>query len=128
MVKSKLVFCLSLALAAAFVGGAASHADSGFRCGSRVVSTGDHMYEVRKRCGEPDFVGQKTIKRKIKVKRREWVDGQVEDVTDEQIVDILVDEWTYDFGPRRFIRFVLFEDGRVLDVATGGYGTKAVDD
>jgi hypothetical protein len=128
MVKSNLVFCLSLALAAAFVGGTATRADSGFRCGSRVVSTGDHMYEVRKRCGDPDFVGQKTIKRKIKVKRREWVDGQVENVTDEQIVDILVDEWTYDFGPRRFIRFVLFEDGRVLDVATGGYGTKAVDD
>jgi Protein of unknown function (DUF2845) len=128
MVKSKRILCLSLAVAGGLLGGAASRADSGFRCGSRVVSSGDHMLEVRKRCGEPDFVGQKTIKRKVKIKRREWVDGHVEDVSAEETVDVLLDEWTYDLGPRRFIRFVLFEDGRVVNVATGGYGTKAVDD
>jgi hypothetical protein len=102
-----------------------SEVSEGFRCPpGRVVSRGDHMVEVRKRCGEPDFVTQRTDKRKVKVKVRRWVEGVMEEVSEERVVEVLVDEWTYDFGPRRFLRFVSFEDGRVIGVRTGGYGTK----
>jgi hypothetical protein len=130
MLTSKRIFgLLLLALAAGLAGSAVSaRADSGFRCGKRVVSAGDHMVEVRNRCGDPDFVAQRTIKRKIKVKIRGWVDGHEEDTIEEQTVDVFLDEWTYDLGPRRFIRFVLFENNRVVGVDTGGYGAKAVED
>jgi hypothetical protein len=129
MVTSKGILCLlGLGLAVGFTGASLrpAVADEGFRCGRRVVSTGDHMLEVRKRCGDPDFVAQRTDKRKVKVKVRRWVEDHVEEVSEEQVVEVLVDEWTYDLGPRRFIRFVMFENNRVIGVTTGGYGAKAI--
>jgi hypothetical protein len=48
-----------------------------------------------------------------------------EEVSEEQVVQVPVDEWTYDLGPERFIRFVDFENQRVVRVTTGGYGTTA---
>jgi hypothetical protein len=114
------IAALVLALAAA-----PARAD-GFRCGTgRVVSPGDHMLEVRKKCGEPDFVSQRVEKRKVKAKVRRWVADHEEEVSEEQVVEVLVDEWTYDLGPRRFIRFVDFENARVTRVTTGTYGTHA---
>jgi hypothetical protein len=122
---------LFIGLAASFAGAGpqplvtAARADSGFRCpGGRLVSTGDHMQEVRKKCGEPDFVAQRSEKRKIKVKVRRWISpSEHEDVSEEREIEVLVDEWTYDFGSDRFIRYVAFEDARVVGVTTGDYGT-----
>jgi hypothetical protein len=103
-----------------------ARADDGFRCPSgRLVSGGDHMSEVRKKCGEPDFVAQRVDKRKVKVKVRRWVVDHEEEQSEEQTVEVLIDEWTYDLGPRRFIRFVDFENARVARVTSGGYGTRA---
>jgi hypothetical protein len=101
-----------------------AQADSGFRCpGGRLVSTGDQMYEVRKKCGDPNAVAQRTEKRKIKVKVRRWISPtEHEDISEEREIEVLVDEWTYDFGSDRFIRYVAFEDARVVGVTTGGYG------
>lgn len=104
-----------------------ARADSGFRCpGGRLVSTGDHMYEVRKKCGDPSAVAQRTEKRKIKVKVRRWISPtEHEDISEEREIEVLVDEWTYDFGSDRFIRHVAFEDARVVGVTTSGYGTES---
>jgi hypothetical protein len=98
----------------------------GFRCGTgRLISDGDHMLEVRKKCGDPDFVSQRVDKRKVKVKVKRWAGDHEEEASEEQTVEVLVDEWTYDLGPRRFIRFVDFENARVVRVTTGSYGTTA---
>ncbi|MFT3915455.1 MAG: DUF2845 domain-containing protein [Anaeromyxobacteraceae bacterium] len=32
------------------------------------------------------------------------------------------EQWIYNLGPNQFLRVVLFEDGRVASVSTGGYG------
>jgi hypothetical protein len=103
-----------------------SRIDTGFRCpGGRLVSTGDAMYEVRRRCGDPDAVIQRTEKRKIKVKvRRGNPAAEQEELTEEREIEVLVDEWTYDFGADRFIRYVAFENARVVGVTTGGYGSR----
>ena len=103
----------------------AALADGGLRCpGGRLVSTGDPMYEVRKKCGDPDAVVQRTEKRKIKTKVRRWISPTAhEDISEEREIEVLVDEWTYDFGSDRFVRYVAFEDARVVGVTTGGYGT-----
>lgn len=105
--------------------GAADAPDSGFRCESgRLVRVGESSYEVHRKCGDPDAVIQRVEKRKVKLKVRRWVGDHEEEVSEERVVEVLVDEWTYDLGPRRFIRYALFEDGRLAAVRTGGYGTK----
>jgi hypothetical protein len=50
-----------------------------------------------------------------------WCTTQVEDS-----IDVPVEEWTYDFGPQRFIQFLTFEDGRLVRVQSGDYGHKEI--
>jgi hypothetical protein len=118
--------CLfSIALLAALVRPGAAAADEGFRCeGGRLVSTGDHMHEVRNKCGDPDAADQRVEKRTRKERVRRWVRGVAEEVTEEREVEVVLDEWVYDLGPRRFIRTVTFENGRVVHVETGGRGSR----
>lgn len=35
---------------------------------------------------------------------------------------VTVEEWTYDMGPTRFVRFLRFINGRLIDIETGRYG------
>ncbi len=35
---------------------------------------------------------------------------------------VVVEVWTYDFGPQTFVRFVVLEDGVVTRVDTGHHG------
>jgi hypothetical protein len=97
----------------------------GFRCESgRLVLEGDHSYEVRKKCGEPDFADtrqeQRTVRRTVwtRVGGRPFADQQ------EVTITVTVDEWTYDLGPRRLIRHLIFEQNRLVRVFTGSRGTK----
>jgi hypothetical protein len=39
-------------------------------------------------------------------------------------VQVTIDEWLYDFGPSVLVKTLTFEQGRLLRVETGGYGTK----
>lgn len=108
------------------LGDAPAHAD-GTRCGSKLISDGDTMYEVRNVCGAPDQavmrIEQRTVSR--------WVDGpclyrgQVRCGNMVQYtVDVQVDEWLYDFGTTQLLRNMVFESGRLVRVYTGGYGQK----
>lgn len=106
---------------------ASAHAD-GMRCGSKLVSEGDSPYQVRTVCGSPDSENQWVEYRTM----RRWVStpcfqdrgvvrcGYVE----ELVVPVAVEQWFYDFGPHSLVRHLTFEQGRLLRVATGGYGTK----
>jgi hypothetical protein len=117
---------LSVTAVVAGVGGSSLVvADTGFRCKSgRLVDQGDHMFEVRDKCGEPDAISTRVEKRTIKQKvRRTFGGGLSEDVTEEREVEVLLDEWVYDLGDRRFIRYVAFENDRVIDIVTGRRGS-----
>lgn len=35
---------------------------------------------------------------------------------------ITVEEWTYNFGPDKFIRIFTFRNGKLVDIRTGGHG------
>lgn len=114
-----------LSLVMAVTGPSAARADSGFRCKTgRLVSVGDRMPDVHNRCGEPDLISSRIEKRKVKHKYTRWVGNVQESVIEEEEVEVPLDEWTYDLGPNAFVRYVLFENGQVIDVASGGYGTK----
>ena len=100
-------------------------ADS-MRCGSYIVDVGSPRAEVRAKCGEPSDVFERTEYRYVDdTLRQRIVDGRV--VTEEmlksgRVVPVLVEEWTYNFGPSRFVRYLTFENGRLKRVETGSYG------
>ncbi len=102
-----------------------TRADDGFRCATgRLVSVGDAMRDVRARCGAPDAATTRIERRKVKHRYSRWVGNIEESVVEETEVEVPIDEWTYDLGPSAFVRYVSFENGRVIDVATGDYGHK----
>ena len=107
-----------------------AHAD-GLRCGSKLVSSNARPHEVRAACGEPDAVERRiefeTVRRRVRVPCPHSPRAVCE-IEDEHTIPHTVDTWTYDFGPRRFVHFVIFVDGRLVRVETGSYGTKDVED
>jgi hypothetical protein len=105
----------------------AAYAD-GMRCGSRLVSEGDHLYEVRERCGDPDAVSQRTEYRTVRVfdsgacyvEQGQMRCGRMV----ERTVEVVIDEWVYDRGEHKLVRYLTFEQGRLAHVRTGRYGSK----
>ena len=100
-----------------------------FRCGSKVVSKGDHYSKVLKYCGEPIGVQERRIYREGRTRPRVSVDDpngiQLEDDVqsyERSYVEVVVEEWTYNFGPRKLMRLVRFENGFVADIEQLGYG------
>jgi len=80
-------------------------------CGDRVISTGEKKAEVILKCGEPFY-------KDVRVEEvLDWVDnGRLAKVS------VTIEEWTYNFGPNRFMRIITFRNGTVVDIQTGGYG------
>ncbi|HEY6560976.1 MAG TPA: DUF2845 domain-containing protein [Polyangiaceae bacterium] len=104
------------------------YADS-LSCKNRIVSTGDSSYQVRSVCGEPDGttrrVEMRTLRHDVPFP---CAGGRTCWRTVERTIEVIVDEWTYDFGRRRFIQYLTFENGRLERVQSGSYGHKlAVD-
>ncbi|HVZ72407.1 MAG TPA: DUF2845 domain-containing protein [Polyangia bacterium] len=102
------------ALAGAKVAGADSGTFSGFRCDGRLVHGGETEDDVAGKCGDPDGV-------------RSWSETRTEAIWEggrkiERSVPIQYDEWKYDFGHDRLVRYVTFVQGRLATVRTGTYG------
>jgi Protein of unknown function (DUF2845) len=84
------------------------------RCAEALFHEGEGPYEVLSRCGEPVF-------REIRVDARTRTLGDESSfVADSE--SVIVEIWTYDFGPRSFVRHLTFEDGRLVKIETGSYG------
>ena len=94
------------------------------RCGSKLVRDGDHKSKVLKYCGEPTGVQTRTIYRggvpRSIHRSPRHTDSLL--VTRHAVVEIIVEEWTYNFGPRRLMRMVRFENGFVTEVTQLTYG------
>ena len=97
----------------------------GLRCSSRLISLGDPKSKILHECGEPDD---------IEIRHEEYVDGYghrsyLSDwshsghlATSLLKEVITIEEWMYNFGPTRFIRFLIFKNGRLKKIRTGDYG------
>ena len=101
------------------------------RCGNKLVSDGDPQAKILKYCGEPVAVQVRTIYRSGFPRRLSSLSdtSSARHFSDEEllihrrsVVEVLVEEWTYNFGPRRFMRMVRFENGLVAEVTQLGYG------
>ena len=85
-----------------------------FRCGTRIITRGDHADKILRFCGEPASVQSRVQQRGYVSKLGHFYPGVVE--------EILIEEWTYNFGPYKLMRQVRFVDGVVDAIETLGYG------
>jgi hypothetical protein len=93
-----------------------ARADDGFRCDGGLVGVGDLTLDLLGKCGAPSLRERWTEARDaVAVDTRQGF-AQAERLTTE------VEQWTYDFGPSRFMQLVTVHNGRVVRVEQGGYG------
>lgn len=107
---------LALALLTASLSPVVVHAEY-LRCGGKVVQTGDAQGIVRAKCGEPTDVSRQSAMRRPTFVRngRVFFGG-------EELVEVPVEVWTYNFGPNKFMRRLRFVDGLLEEIETLGYG------
>lgn len=88
-----------------------SAATSSFKCGNRIVSLGNTKAEVVIKCGTPAW-------------KDAWSDDIVRNVNkaDQFRISVERERWIYNFGPNAFLQIILFENGKLMNIATGDYG------
>jgi hypothetical protein len=104
---------INVALAILLLVGAAAPAHA-FRCGSRLITRGDHADKILRYCGEPVAVETRLKQRSYVMESGIPVRGALEEV--------VVEEWTYNLGPRQLMRVVVLENGYVEEIKFLGYG------
>ena len=106
-----LLLAMILPLLAAGTSGAQT-----LRCGGELVSVGDVKFEVLSKCGEPASKETHERTREVEIfdpNNRLW--RRVRST-------VTVDQWTYNFGPGGFLYLVTFENGKVMDIESAGFG------
>ncbi len=84
------------------------------RCGNRLVSKGDRKIEVLEKCGEPALVEEWREELEIFKGRK----GK----KFKSIRNLYIEEWTYNFGSKRFLQFLIFKNGRLYTIIEGERG------
>lgn len=86
------------------------------RCRNRIVAEGAELYFVRELCGPPSAAERWTEVRRLPIHRR----GHP--YAGSFVGEIRVEQWIYDLGPRRLVRRLRFENGRLARIETLRYG------
>jgi hypothetical protein len=103
---------------------------SALRCKNKLVSEGDPQSKVLRFCGEPEAMQTRTIYRAGLPRRQPGpYPGSADEGGDRELVyadrayvETIVEEWTYNFGPRRLMRRIRFENGLVASITQLGDG------
>ena len=104
---------LRAAIAALLLLAAAAPAHA-FRCGSRIITRGDHAEKILRYCGEPASVQIRHRTRALRHAIGAVYPGIVEEV--------VVEEWIFNLGPHQLMRIVRLENGFVAEIKSLGYG------
>jgi hypothetical protein len=108
-------FRFRLAIACSVLALAATPAHA-FRCGTRLISRGDHADKVLHFCGAPVSV-------QTRLAERSFVDDRGLTYFFPGLVqEVVIEEWTYNLGPHQFMRVVRLENGFVAEIKQLGYG------
>jgi hypothetical protein len=94
-----------------------------FRCGPNIISLGARKSEVLRKCGEPASTETwEAVRYKSSAGSRPVLPD--EDLSRPFLIKELVtiEEWEYNLGPGQFLRFLRFENGRLIRITTGDYG------
>jgi hypothetical protein len=94
-----------------------------FYCGSHRVRPGERTFEVLERCGEPDDADQRVDRRTTRRKTGRCRPGG-EAIVEEHTVEVLVDEWVYDFGQNHYLRTLHFENGVLTSIISRWVGSR----
>jgi hypothetical protein len=106
---------LACSLAVALVAGP-SRADDSIRCDGGLVTAGDTTLDLVAKCGPPALREERLVERTAVLRDADpGVSREIRDIG-------VVERWTYNFGPNRFIEFVTVGGGKVRHVERGGYG------
>lgn len=99
---------------------------NGMRCENKLVEPGYSQYQVRSLCGPPDDIQQRTESRRVaRAVQRACPNGRgICSVMVDDVVEVIIEEWTYDFGSNKFLQYLTFEGGKLLNVRSGPYGHK----
>ncbi len=103
------------------------------RCGNKLVLKGDHQAKILRFCGDPSHMLQRAIYRSGPTRQftsrhsdsrrvREALGDDEILISTRSFVEVLIEEWTYNLGPRKLMRVIRFENGIVTDVRHLGYG------
>jgi hypothetical protein len=82
-----------------------------FYCGNELVTEGDISAEVYLKCGDPL-----------------WREKHIEETVDlahhgsARTIYIEVEEWLYNFGQFSWMYYLRFENGKLVNIETRGYG------
>ncbi len=102
-----------------------------FWCNGKIVAVGDTRFDILHKCGEPDFKErwyenwiQRDFYPDLFRSERHHRYRERELYREPSLVEeiVVIEEWIYNLGPARFVRYVIFENGVVVDIRTGGYG------
>jgi hypothetical protein len=108
-------------------------AASSLRCGLRLITVGDYKDRVLAECGEPDAVQVWEEERIYGYQHHPGLYGVYEDyeyVRPQNRLGspyrvrklVVVEEWTYNHGPTRFLNHLILENGIVRSITSGDYG------
>jgi hypothetical protein len=96
------------------------------RCGSRLISEGDHKEKLANECGPPANVETWEEERyyHYDAPPPSYQYREFERYGSAYRVKVIVrvELWTYNYGPTRFMDYVRIENGRVAKIYSGGYG------
>ncbi len=118
-IKSTGVLLLLLLIAAS-----PAHA---FRCGNKIVIKQMHEQQVLKACGEPTTVRHLGYAvRSVEIPYRRRLSGGISSEHypgyGYYTQEVVVTEYVYNFGPRKFMQRLVFEGGVLRSIETIGYG------
>jgi hypothetical protein len=94
-----------------------------FSCGTRLVEIGNTRYDVISKCGSPDWKDSWEEERIERVWGYSYTTKGLTRVPVATIVHVTIEEWVYNLGPTKFVRILRFENNRLVDVDSGGYGS-----
>ena len=95
-----------------------SHA---LRCGNKIIGAGDSKYKILARCGEPDFVETREKYSPPGCNKYEYYNPYGATRLPACHVEF-IEVWTYNFGPHKFIKELVFRDGVLKEINNLEYG------
>ena len=106
---------------------------SSLRCGVRLITEGDDKARVLAECGEPDHVEIWEEERVYGFRHHPSYYGHYDNYEYERPPYryakpyrikklIIIEKWTYNHGPSRFVNYLRLENGIAVDIISGDYG------
>jgi len=96
------------------------------RCGHHLVDRGNYQDQVVDKCGDPvsieSHLERKLIQSPTHVGNRFTSNGLLYGQQQLLEIDVVVEEWLYDFGRTRFRQLLRFENGVLTEITSLGRG------